>query len=77
MNSFETYRPTVAKFLEGRTLATGMDVARAIGRESYASVTIADWRGIAWLMSQLGWKSRRREGVKVWTRAEPQSQLAL
>jgi hypothetical protein len=65
MESIDDWRPRVAAYLSARTLATGTDVARAIGR-SYASKSTADWRRLAGTVIACGWKSQKVDGVQVW-----------
>jgi hypothetical protein len=69
------WRPSVAAYLEGRTFATGTDVARAVGR-SYASMSVADWRTLAAVVISCGWRKAKVDGVQVWQApAEPQLSL--
>jgi hypothetical protein len=62
---FELARPGVAAYLEGREIATGTEVARAIGR-SYSTMTPDSWRALARVVLSCGWKSKRIEGLPVW-----------
>jgi hypothetical protein len=70
VDSFQLWKPTVGAFLNqpGRTLATGMDVARAIGR-SYVTMTADDWRTLARVVLACGWRKAKVDGVQVWKRA--------
>jgi hypothetical protein len=60
--------PSVAEYLSqpGREVVTGMDLARAVGRSNYADMSVADWRLLARLAIECGWKSRKVDGVQVW-----------
>jgi hypothetical protein len=73
------WRPTVAAYLSapGRTLCTGMELARAVGRSNYADMSVADWRILSRIVLSLGWKSRKVAGGNVWVAPCAQSQLAL
>ncbi len=68
MDLFELWRPTVARFLEGKDIATGMDVARSVGR-SYATMAREDWRTLARVVLACGWRKAKVDGLQVWQRA--------
>jgi hypothetical protein len=46
VNLASLWRPSVAAYLSapGRTLVTGMDLARSVGRSNYVDMSFADWR---------------------------------
>ena len=49
----------------GRTLVTGSELARAVGR-SWSTMDLAGWRLLAKLAIESGWRSVKRGGVSVW-----------
>ena len=61
----DDWRPRVAAYLEGRTLATGMDVARSVGR-TYSAMTRDDWATLAAVVIACGWRKAKVDGVPVW-----------
>jgi hypothetical protein len=69
MDSFALWKPSVEAFLNqpGRTLATGMDVARACGK-TYQTMRIEDWRTIAALVKACGRKRAKVDGIPCWNR---------
>ena len=71
MDSFQLWKPSVEAFLNqpGRTLVTGMELARSVGRSNYLDMSVADWRLLARLAIECGFRSVKREGVAVWQRA--------
>jgi hypothetical protein len=70
VDSFSLWKPSVEAFLNqpGRTFATGMDVARSVGR-SYATMTRDDWATLAAVVIACGWRKAKVDGVSVWQRA--------
>ena len=67
MDLFQLWKPSVEAFLNqpGRTLVTGMDVARSVGR-SYASMTRDDWRTLAAVVIACGWRKAKVDGLPCW-----------
>jgi hypothetical protein len=68
---YELWQPSVTAYLAapGRDVVTGMELARACGRSSYTSLSVADWRLLAKLAIECGWRSVKRDGVQLWQRA--------
>jgi hypothetical protein len=64
------WRPSVTAYLAapGRDVVTGMELARAVGR-SYATMNVSDWRLLAKLAIECGFRSVKRDRVQVWQRA--------
>jgi hypothetical protein len=78
VDSFQLWKPSVEAFLNqpGRTLVTGMDVARSVGR-SYASMAREDWATLAAVVIACGWRKAKVDGVPVCQAPSAQPQLAL
>jgi hypothetical protein len=68
---YDLWKPSVEACLNqpGRTIVTGMELARSVGRSNYADVSVADWRLLAKLAIECGYRSVRLDGVQVWQRA--------
>jgi hypothetical protein len=64
----ELWRPSVAAYLSapGRKVVIGMELARSVGRSNYVDMGVADWRLLAKLAIECGWRSVKRDRVQVW-----------
>jgi hypothetical protein len=43
-----------------------MELARAVGRSNYVDVGVADWRLLAKLAIECGWRKAKVDAVPVW-----------
>jgi hypothetical protein len=78
VNLYELWRPSVTACLNepGRKFCTGMELARAVGRSNYVDISVDDWRLLAKLAIECGWRSVKRDGAQVWAPASAAPQLA-
>jgi hypothetical protein len=74
MDLHQLWRPSVTAYLAapGRDVVTGMELARAVGRSNYLDVSIADWRLLAKLAIECGFRSVKRDRLQVWQRGNTQ-----
>jgi hypothetical protein len=62
----EDWRPRVAAFLAGRDFVTLAEVAREAIDRPFATMTGADWRSLASIMTACGFRNYKHNGVRYW-----------